>query len=476
MTRHGHHRVMAMRWAGWASLLIAALVALVLLTSETGLENVTPTTAKWVAAGIVLVLGGGSLLLCRAVAALISTRQEADTPVRESPGGVRGAGDHEQAVAAGRQPGRFLQDVIDGTPDPLLVIDRDFRVILANRAAQTMTGEGAGGGDNGYCYALSHGRDKPCCGTEHPCPLADVVAAKAPVTVTHTHFDSEGNEVIAEISASPIVDESGKVTAIIELCRDITARVRAEERVRQHQADLAHVARVGTMGEMATGLAHELNQPLAAIVNYLQACLERIKAGVHDPGELLEDVQRASVQAQRAGEMVDHLRDFVRRHEPDHLSVDLNALVRDAVDLVRPELRSLNVQVSMDLADDLPAVQGQAIQIEQTVVNLIRNGLEAMGDDEHGPRRLAVLTSCASGDAVELVIRDTGRGLSEDEFARLFEPFFTTKPEGMGLGLSISKTIIEAHGGRLWASRNLDRGATFGFTLPISEGGSADGC
>ncbi len=154
--------------------------------------------------------------------------------------------------------------------------------------------------------------------------------------------------------------------------------------------------------------------------------------------------------------------------------MDLNALVRDATELMRPDLCRSGVQVSLDLAEGLPRVKAQAIQIEQTVVNLIRNGWEAVSENEHEARKLAIRTSSSGRSSVEFVIRDTGRGMSEETLARVFDPFFTTKPDGMGMGLSISRTIIETHGGRLWAARNPDGGATFGFTLPTDRGSFQD--
>jgi two-component system sensor kinase FixL len=585
MTASPIRTVKLFRWAGWASMLLAALTAAAFTRHEFGPQDALSAAAGWICAGAALLLGVAVLLLCRLAAALTLARQEADDRTRElidseartrviletaadgiitiddqgtiqsfnaaaerifgySPQEVIGksvnrlmppphrdqhdeyitrrlqAGEDkgigapreregrrkdgtlipiETAVSEVSLPGRrlfagivrdisdrmrteqalheskrFLQNVIDGTSDPLLVIDRHWRVVLANRAALALAGRDTTRLDGLCCFQLSHRRDSPCEGTDHPCPLNEVVRSKAPVIVTHTHFDGEGNEVVVEISASPILDESGDVAAIIELCRDITARVHAEERVRQHQAELAHVARLGTMGEMATGLAHELNQPLAAIVNYIQACLERIRAGARDPAELLDDMQQAAAQAERAGDMIEHIRNFVRGREPKRSVVDLNTLVEDAASLVRSEVRRAGVEMSLELTEGLPPVTAQAIQIEQTIVNLIRNGLEAVAGSGNGTGELAIRTARSGDHAVEFVIRDTGQGMSEKTLSRVFDPFYTTKPNGMGMGLSISRTIIDTHGGNMWAARNPDRGATFGFSLPIHEGEARD--
>ncbi len=376
----------------------------------------------------------------------------------------------QQAEAAVRESRRFLQTIIDNIPEALMVVDRDYHIVLANRVVQQM----AGGEDPVSkcltCHQASHYRETPCCEEEHPCPLRQVISTKAPLTVVHSHFDADGNELLMEIFAAPVFDASGEVVQVIEACRDITARVRAEEQARQRQAELAHVARLGTMGEMAAGLAHELNQPLSAIVNYIQACLERIQLGAGDPKELLSDMEQAAAQAGRAGEIIERIRKFVRKPEAPRTAMDPNILVREAADLVRTELRHLEVQLILELTDPLPKVEADSIQIEQVIVNLIRNSMEAMSEAGGDRRRLVIQTSNAGRGTVECAISDTGPGLSADVGERAFDPFFTTKPNGMGMGLSICRTIIEAHGGRLWATTNLERGATFRFTLPI-EGG-----
>ena len=374
-----------------------------------------------------------------------------------------------------RESERFLQAVIDGASDPLLVIDREYNVVLANRAARDLAGEHCSASGAGLCYRMSHHRDEPCEGAEHPCPLHTAIATRGPAMVTHTHYDAKDEEAIVEVIASPILDEAGEVPLVIEMCRDITARVRAEERAWRRQAELAHVARLGTMGEMASGLAHELNQPLAAIVNHVQACLERIRGGAADSDELLVDMERVAAQAGRAGEMIEHIRGFVRKREPQRALCDLNAIVRDAVALVNSELRQSQVRPRLELAEGLPSVDVQAIQIEQVMVNLLRNAVEAMGEVAPECRRLSIRTARPEANVVELSVEDTGHGLTDQMIDRAFDPFFTTKSHGMGMGLNISQTIVEAHGGRLWFKRNPERGATFAFTLPVSEGGHRDG-
>jgi PAS domain S-box-containing protein len=362
---------------------------------------------------------------------------------------------------------RFLQTVIDEIPEALMVIDRHYRVVLANRATRGMAGGRDPVSSRLQCHQVFHGREVPCEEAEHPCPVRQVVSTKAPFSVMHTHCGADGQKVLVEIVAGPILDERGEVFQIVESCRDVTARVRAEDQARQRLAELAHMARLGTMGEMAAGLAHELNQPLAAIVNYIQACLERIRAGIGDPESLLDDLEQAAIQAERAGDVIEHTRAFVRKEKPLPTKVDLDCIVRDAVSLLGSELRQGRIELRLALAGSLPLVEVVPIQIEQVVVNLIQNALEAMRDAKADARLLTIQTTRTGSGAVEFSIRDSGSGFPDDTIEQLFTPFFTTKTEGMGMGLSISRSIIEAHGGRLWAMANTDRGATFRFTLPV---------
>lgn len=372
----------------------------------------------------------------------------------------------EAALAASRS---FLQTVIDGIPDAVMVIDREYRVVLANRAVR----EAAGGKDPVAslltCYQASHQVDAPCDG-EHTCPLERVIATRAPVTVTHTHRDDAGNDLFVEIIAAPILDQRGEVVQVIEASRNITARVRAEHQARQRQAELAHLSRLGTMGAMAAGLAHELNQPLSAIVNYTQACLERIRAGAADPANLLEDLEEVGVQAERAGDIIEYVRSFVRKADPQRCNADLNELVREAIGLLRMEIRHREIELRIDLCKALPATHVVPIQIVQVIVNLVQNALDAMSDPHNRPRRLSISTGTNGNRSVELAIGDTGVGLPATDTERLFDPFFTTKPDGIGLGLAMCRSIIETHGGHISARPGDAGGATIRLTLPAVNG------
>lgn len=274
-------------------------------------------------------------------------------------------------------------------------------------------------------------------------------------------------------NARPVWDEAQGKMRVFGAAQDVSERKRAEERAHQHQAELAHVLRVSTIGEMAATLAHEINQPLSAIVSYAKGCARRLKAGAGDPRELQETMEHIAAQALRADQIIRRLRDFVRNERPRRERVQIDQLVRDVRRLVDPEAREHGVTIHLTLPPGLPPVEVHRVQIEQVVLNLVRNGFEALEGSDPAQRVLSIETSMADA-AIEVAVRDDGKGLSAAETERIFAPFFTTKPNGLGMGLSISRSIIEAHGGHLWATPNDEHGTTFRFTVPV-KGGGTDG-
>ena len=249
--------------------------------------------------------------------------------------------------------------------------------------------------------------------------------------------------------------------------QEIKERQFAQEQALNHQAELAHVARLSTMGEMASGLAHELNQPLSAINTYVQGCIRRINMGNHDSEAIINALQLTAQQADRAGGIIRRLRSFVRKGESHKTYTDINHIVNEVTGFLETQLRNKKISLTLDLEADLPPVLADIIQIEQVLINLLKNGIESMsGIDEP---TIAVTTRRLNQAFVELCVIDSGHGISEDKLKRIFNPFFTTKTSGMGMGLSISSSIIETHDGKLYAENNNDQGARFCFTLPITE-------
>jgi len=256
--------------------------------------------------------------------------------------------------------------------------------------------------------------------------------------------------------------------ANVRLQVEMEERRRAEEQSRRHQAELAHVARLSTVGEMVAELAHELNQPLTSIATYAEVCLRLVQGGLRDgAAQLQEALKQVSQQAERAGEIIRRLRRFTAKGTPQHAIVDINEVVGGIARLVDVEARAAGVEMRFDLTEPIPPVAADRIQIEQVLVNLLRNAFEAMRDPQAQPRELTIRTSHADEERIEVAVSDTGSGPPAGDLEQMFQRFFTTKPDGMGMGLSISRSIVESHAGRLWATRNPDRGTALHFTLPI---------
>lgn len=272
-------------------------------------------------------------------------------------------------------------------------------------------------------------------------------------------------------SVAPRFDEKGAYVGAFGAIIDITDRKRAEEEARHHQEALTRVSRLTTMGEMASALAHELNQPLCAIAGYAQASVRMLASGESDEKKLLETMDKAGVQARRAGDIVNRIKGFVGKGELVRRTANVNDIVHEAGTLASLLASRQHSSLRFELADHLPPIEADELQLEQVIVNLIMNGLEAMEETKPAERELVVLTSRADSGGIEVAVRDNGRGLDPDTRDRVFEPFFTTKPRGMGMGLSISRSIIEAHEGTLRATANRDGGSTFRFLLPAAEGG-----
>lgn len=251
-------------------------------------------------------------------------------------------------------------------------------------------------------------------------------------------------------------------------------RKRADESARARETELAHLSRVSTMGQMASGLAHELNQPLAAILNYASVCLAYLESGTGTAERGLTALRELMNETRRAGAIISRLRSFVRKQQPQAVPVDINELVEESLGILDFELRHQQIRPTMRLARDLPRVLADRIQIEQVLVNLIYNALEAIAPNRSPRNGLAVQTTLL-GDTrtIQICVIDSGPGVPPDVLDRLFEPFFSTKSHGLGMGLNISRTIIESHGGTLTGAPNTDGGMKFCFTLPVAEGEAA---
>jgi two-component system sensor kinase FixL len=265
-------------------------------------------------------------------------------------------------------------------------------------------------------------------------------------------------------------DQYGVPDLIITQVEDRTAEIRAQEAERVHQERLTHVARLSTLGEMAAGIAHEINQPLTAISMYAQSSVRMLDAGNQRPERLREALDKLTAQSLRAGAVIDRVQRLVRRQESTFELVAINELIGDILRLAESDARVNDAQIVLELADGLAAVNADPIQIQQVVLNLVRNGIDAMKsiDCEFGST-ITIRTSAVEDDAIEVSVTDCGTGVADSVAEALFTPFTTTKANGMGMGLTICRSIIDAHGGKLSYRNNTDHGATFYFRLPVGD-------
>lgn len=261
-------------------------------------------------------------------------------------------------------------------------------------------------------------------------------------------------------------DAEGNVLKFVCTTTDIDDQKRAQESLARARAELAHVARVTSLGALTASIAHEVNQPLSGIVMNASTCLRMLSGDQPNIEGARETARRTIRDGNRASEIVTRLRTLFRRKEVAAESIDLNDAARGVIALSLSELQSNGILVQHEFADNLPPVKGDRIQIQQVILNLVRNASDAMRDVDDRPRQLLIKTESDNSKNVQLTVRDTGVGLASDAADRLFESFYTTKDNGMGIGLSVSRSIIEAHRGRLWAVANDGPGSSFAFSIP----------
>jgi PAS domain S-box-containing protein len=276
---------------------------------------------------------------------------------------------------------------------------------------------------------------------------------------------SDGTIKHVHATAHPVL-ESGKLVEYIGTTMDVTERKHSEEALRRAQAELTHAARVSSMGALTASIAHEISQPLAALVSNGDACRRWLERAVPDLGEARKAVERMANNAVRASDVIKGIRSLVRKSAPGMDPLDINEVIQEVIALTVSDLNEKGVVLQTELQPDIPPVLGDRVQLQQVLLNLILNGSEAMSAVDWPVRELVIRSQESKAAGVMVAVRDSGTGLDPQHSERIFDPFFSTKEGSLGLGLAISRTIIEAHQGRLWATRNDDRGATFHFTVP----------
>ena len=357
---------------------------------------------------------------------------------------------------------RFVT-VLDGLDAAVYVASLDAdEILFANKAFKSIYGYDAVGRN---CWQVT----SAC----QPDPARFIDAARklaphqTPAELHDTELQNRLNGHWYQLRERAIQWVDGRVVRM-EVATDITDRMNMEELNSRQLERLQQTSRLIAMGEMASSLAHELNQPLSAIANYNMGCVNRLQTNDYRPEELLAAMQKASAQAERAGKIIRRVRDFVKKSEPNRSAVQIAEIIEEVIGFAEIEARKTGARISVSVPTDLPAVYADKIMIEQVVLNLVKNGIEAMRDTPRSERELAISARANGKEFIEVRVADRGHGVLAEQTEKLFAPFYTTKPEGMGMGLNICRSIVEFHHGRLWTVANSGGGSVFSFTLPVN--------
>jgi two-component system sensor kinase FixL len=371
------------------------------------------------------------------------------------------------AHGSGTAPGQAeLDALLDAAVDAIVVIDERGRIVRFNKAAETMFG-----------YTASEVLNQALAMLMMPADARGHSGFVNRYLQTGVrHIIGIGREVIArrrDGSAFPLSLSVGEAQSpegrrFVGLMRDLTSQKRAEEEALRHREQMMHASRLTTMGEMAAAMAHELNQPLSAIVTYTAACQRFLDQGSEARADIVAALKEIRGQAHRAGQIIQRMRNFTRSRESQRKIVDIGALIEEIRPLADLDAKANQVRLTIRVAPDLAPVNADGVQIQQVVLNLLRNGVDAMAGTPPADRLLELRASSGPDKAVRVEICDYGHGVADAARDHLFTPFFTTKAAGMGMGLAISRSIITAHGGKLDCTNNPKGGATFFFTLPAA--------
>ena len=372
--------------------------------------------------------------------------------------------DRRRADEAARASEELFARAFRSSPDAMVISRRaDGQIIDVNDRWEALFG---------YTRVTAVGRTMAelplAAGPENQATLRRLIEAPGPVRNVEAQFLTRAGELRETIIATESVEMGGHACFITTI-RDITERQRAQREAQEQRQLLTHLGRVAVLGELSGALAHELSQPLTAILSNAQAArrmLTRQPVDLREIDEILADIASAD---RRAGEVIRRLRAMFKRGESNRQLLDLNEVARDVLDFARSDLLTRHVQVTTRLAVDLPKVRGDSVQVQQVLLNLIVNGCEAMIGNDPNDRSLVIETGVVDPDTVSVSVLDNGSGIRADILDQLFEPFVTTKHQGLGLGLTICRSIATAHGGQLWAGNNEDRGSAFRLLLPRNE-------
>lgn len=364
-----------------------------------------------------------------------------------------------------------LRLAMEAMPIGVVMVNARGRVTLVNAQVETIFGYPRGelvGQPIEMLVPLNHRDAHPGHVAQY---LADATARPMGAGRDLRGRHKNGSEIPVEIGLSPIVTAEG--TYVLATIVNITLRRQTDMEITRQRNELAHLSRVSVMGELSGSLAHELNQPLASILSNAQAgqrMLPTDRPELKEVGEILDDVVSES---KRAGEVIRRLRTLLTKGDMQRQPTAVNEVVLEVLKLLHGDLVTHGVTVGLKLQEDLPQISGDRVQLQQVLINLIVNAGDAMEGLAVNDRRILITTDSEDGASVRVSICDQGRGIAEENLTRIFEPFFTSKPRGMGLGLTVCRSIITAHGGKIWAERNGGRGTIVRFTLPVTKGDPA---
>jgi two-component system sensor kinase FixL len=416
------------------------------------------------AIAVVPIVHGKRIIGCLNVASRILTEVApyARTALETIASQISGTVVRLQAEHALHESEQRFRTLFDAAPDAMYLMDLEGTLVDGNKAAEQLVGVGKDElvGRNLFATGLLPPYQIP----EATASLKENAEGKTSGPHEFTIRRRDGTCRTIEDRSYPI--QLGNRPLVLGVARDITEQKRAEERVRQREAELFHLTRVNTLGELASGIAHELNQPLSAIANYGDACICWVRSKTPDVPRIVRNLQHIVSQSERAGEVIREMRALIKNKRSQFAAVDLNEIVRSVLPLIHGEMANAWVQLVLELGEPLPRACADAIQIEQVLLNLMRNAVDAMRFMKGRSRLLTIRTKVVDVDLVQVEVCDTGIGLPTEDSQRIFEPFFTTKEEGLGLGLSISRSIVQMHKGILTATRNPDHGSTFVVALP----------
>ena len=370
----------------------------------------------------------------------------------------------KQAETTLRKSEARLQTLFDSAVEYIFVIDPEGQIIKVNRYVYEQSGYKADEVIGRNIKEFFSEDSKDICDCNFP-TLRERGYNRAEVEFVC----KDGRVIQMECSATAVPDEKGDFTTFLIVQRDVTDKKRAEEERQYHHQEMAHVIRLSTAGEMASGMAHELNQPLTALLSYCGTAVSLVNSMPSPPQQLGKILERATEQAHRAGEIIRHLREFVSKGDNQQELLDVDQVIRDIIIFTKHEVQECDVKITFHPGRHTCKIMANKIQIEQVLINMVRNSLEAIRNAKIAEGQIVLQSRMLSNELVKVTVTDNGPGINPAMADTLFHPFQTTKKTGMGIGLSLSRTIIETHGGKLWVDKDYENGALFAFELPVSK-------